>query len=91
MSRKKTNVASLFGAAPPVAMINERVVARLEELMARARDGQICGLAWVAVDPFGGTVFGRAGSADGDRMIASTARLLHDMLADDRERQEVKP
>ncbi len=79
----ESNVASLFGAAPPVAQIDERVIARLEELMAKARDGQVCGLAWVSLDPFGGTFYGRAGSADADRMIASAARLLHDMLSDD--------
>ncbi len=79
------NVASLHGAAPPIAQVDDRVVARLEELLVRARDGQVCGIAWVAVDPFGGSFYGRAGSPDVDRMIASTSRLLHDMLADDRE------
>jgi hypothetical protein len=78
-------VTSLFGAAPPIAQVEPRVVARLEGLLALARDGQICGIAWVAVDPFGGTKYGRAGSAEADRMIASTARLFHDMLADSRE------
>lgn len=85
MARKRSNVFSLRGAAPPVAHVEPRVMVRLQELIAKAKDGQVVGIAWVALDPFGCTNYGRAGSADADRMIASAARLLHDMLADDRD------
>lgn len=77
-------VTSLHGAAPPIPQIEPRVMARIEELTQRAKDGQVVGLAWVAVDPFGGAIYGRAGTAEADRMIAGVSRLLHDMLADDR-------
>ena len=78
-------IASLFGAAPPVPQQEPRVIARLEGLLQRARDGQMVGIAWVVLDQFGHGEFGRSGTADSDRMIACAARLLHDMLQDERE------
>lgn len=78
-------VVSLYGAAPPIPQVIPEVVERLTELLARAKDGQLVGIAWVAVDPQGGTLYSHDGAADADRLIASTARLYHGMLADSRD------
>lgn len=83
--RKKSNVLSLRGAAPPVPQIVPSVVEKLEELLARARDGHLVGFAFACLSPQGHGHFGWAGIAERDLMIANVARLQHDMMATDRE------
>lgn len=80
---KKTNVLSLHGAAPPVPTVCPSVVEKLEELLERARNGNVVGFAYLAVDPYGMTMFGRCGMAPVESLIAGTARLHHSILADD--------
>jgi hypothetical protein len=81
--RKSSNVESLFGGIVPVPRADPSVIAKIEGMLGRAKDGQLVALAYVEVDPQGGTIFGRAGTGHADSMIASIARLLHGTMHDE--------
>lgn len=77
---KKSNVASLFGCAPPVPQVVPDVVERLEKLLSEARDGAIVGLAYVRIASAANVGTGWVGTADRHRLIAGAGILHHRML-----------
>lgn len=79
--RKKKNVVSLFGTAPPVPQVNDDVIERLNYLLRLAKDGQICGLAYAAIEPSGTHQRGWCGNAEIGRMISAVALLNHRLLS----------
>jgi len=77
--RKNSNVKSLFGTSTiSVPKCDPEIIETLERLLARARDGQILGLAYAAVECNGWTGRGWSGSADTALFVAAIARLQFD-------------
>lgn len=79
--KRKTSVASLFGAAPLIPQQVPEVVSRLEYLLARARDGLILGFAHAAVESSGTIDWGWTGKAEVQRMQAAVGRLNHSIFS----------
>lgn len=80
-ARRKTNVVSLWGAALSAPKENGDVVAKLEELLALAKDGQITGIGYAVVRLQRHIVTGLVGNADSHDMTAAAARLAHRVVA----------
>ena len=64
---KKSNVHSLWGAAPPVPEVVPSVVEKLEEMLAQAKEGRLIGFAFAWLSGTGHGQFGWVGTADRDR------------------------
>ncbi len=79
-SRRKPQVVSLFGSAPPVPHVVPEVVEGLEDILRMARDGLVVGFAYATVEANGNVGTGWRGTADRHRLIHSVDYLHHRML-----------
>lgn len=75
MSRRK--VVSLRGAAVPQPYVNKAVVDDLKDLQREARDGNIAGILYAYVTPFGQVTTGWSGNAEKHDMLAASTILHH--------------
>lgn len=74
--RRKGNVVGIRGAHPVgVPARNPEVVAELEALLGRARDGNVAGIAFAAISPMRHLTTGWAGAADRHDMLAAVTIL----------------
>lgn len=73
--KRKPNVFSFLGAAPPLARVYPDVVRELEGLLALARDGQIHGLLYGVVRANGNTMTMWTGDASQHAMSSAAAQL----------------
>lgn len=75
-----SNVASLFGSAPPVPTVDAEVVDAIEGLLKMDHDGLIAGFAYATVEVNGNIGTGWKGKADRHRLIHAADYLHYRML-----------
>jgi pyruvoyl-dependent arginine decarboxylase (PvlArgDC) len=73
----KTNVVSINGVAPPVALVDDEVVEKLEELLVKAKAGQLIGMVYGMVSPQASVGTGWVGNARSHDMLAAASMLFH--------------
>ena len=79
--RRKTNVVSLDGGAPPIPRVVPEIIDALQGLTVDAKDGKIVGLAFVAIDASGSWQGRWMGDTRMSQMTGIVGRLQHDMVA----------